>query len=113
VDNSLTGTFHSAATASSRTRRAWAPARRSGLKKLRVVRLPAMIWAPPKPGLPYTGFDGGGTTFTFVQSASSSSATTTGMPVMDPCPISTAAETIVIVSSGLIVTQMFGDRLAA
>ena len=83
------------------------------MKKLRVVRLAAMIWAPPKPGLPYTGFDGGGTTFTFVQSASSSSATTTGMPVIDPCPISTAAETIVIVSSELIVTQMFGDRPAA
>src|SRR5947199_8708530 len=42
---------------------------------------------------------------TLVQSASSSSAMISGSDVIDPCPISVAADMIVIVPSGAMLTQ--------
>src|SRR5580704_9755342 len=71
--------------------------------------------APPKPGLPNTASTGGaGTTRTFDQSASSSSAKISGIDVIDPCPISTAGDMIVIVPSAAIVTHgLSGAAVAA
>src|SRR3954464_5679416 len=63
---------------------------------------------PPKPGLPYTASIGGaGTTRTLSQSASSSSAMIKGSEVIDPCPISVAADMIVIVPSGAMLIHGF------
>ena len=48
---------------------------------------------------------GAGTMRTFDQSASSSSAMISGSEVIDPCPISVAADMMVMVPSGAIDTQ--------
>src|SRR3954463_518323 len=60
----------------------------------------------PNPGLPKIASIGGaGTIRTFDQSASSSSAMINGSEVIDPCPISVAADMMVIVPSGVIDTH--------
>src|SRR5688572_681473 len=110
VVSSPTGTPQRSATASRSTRRACAPARRSGMKYPGVERLAPVICAPPKPGLPYARPSGAWSTFTLPHSASSSSAMSRGMPVMAPWPISMAGATMVIVPSAAIVTQMLGEK---
>src|SRR5688572_16479168 len=52
-------------------------------------------------------------TFTLPQSASSSSATSNGMLVIAPWPISIAGATMVMVPSVAIVTQMLGEKSPA
>ena len=54
---------------------------------------------------------GAGTIRTFAQSASSSSAMISGSEVIDPCPISVAADMMVIVPSVAMLTQGL-DRAA-
>jgi hypothetical protein len=67
---------------------------------------PAVYIMPPNPGLPYSLSSGGaGTTRTFDQSASSSSARMSGSEVSDPCPISTEGDWMKIVPSIAMLTQ--------
>ena len=83
--------------------RAAAPQRRMGSKKWRVLREPSVSWLPKRFSSP-----GACATRTRFQSASSSSATIMGMPVLTPCPISDRWQTIVTVPSSAIDTKASG-----
>ena len=83
--------------------RAAAPQRRIGSKKWRVLREPSVSWLPN-----FFSSPGAWATRTRFQSASSSSATIIGMPVLTPCPISERWQTIVTVPSSAIETNASG-----
>ena len=83
--------------------RAAAPQRRMGSKKWRVLREPSVSWLPNFFSSPVAW-----ATRTRLQSASSSSATIIGMPVLIPCPISERWQTIVTVPFSAIETKASG-----
>jgi len=86
--------------------RAAAPQRRMGSKKCRVLREPSVSWLPKRCSSP-----GACLTRTRFQSASSSSATIIGMPVLTPCPISERWQTMVTVPSSAMATNTSGSSL--
>src|SRR5579871_6379673 len=86
--------------------RAAAPAWRIGFMKCRVEREPSVSWLPYFSSLPVAC-----ATLTRDQSASSSSATISGMPVRTPCPISERWQTIVTSPSGAIATNTAGSLI--
>ena len=79
----------------------------------RTLLLPAVSWIPPKFGLPYFGSAGAHSVLMVFQSASSSSATSIGIEVMTPWPISSIVSMIVTVSSGAILSQTLGSKSSA
>jgi len=79
----------------------------------RTLLLPAVSCAPPKFGLPYFASAGAHSVLIFVQSKSSSSATSIGMEVITPCPISSMVSMIRTVSSALMRIQTFGSKVPA
>ena len=83
--------------------RAAAPTWRIGMMKWRVEREPSVSWLPYLTSSPVAC-----ATFTLAQSASSSSATISGMPVRTPWPISERWQTMVTVPSGAIETKASG-----
>src|SRR5271163_2713641 len=103
ASTSETSTPQRLAAASSSIMRAAAPTWRIGLMKWRVEREPSVSWLPYRASSPVAW-----ATFTFDQSASSSSATISGMPVRTPCPISERWQTMVTVPSGAIDTKARG-----
>ena len=86
-----------------------APFTRSGVNGVCRSRTPVRsISALENPGLPWIfSFTGAGTIFTLLQSASSSSAMISGSDVIDPCPISVAADMMVMVPSVAMLTHGF------
>ena len=103
ASTSLTGTFQRSAAAASSIVRAAAPQRRMGSKKCRVLREPSVSWLPN-----FFSSPGACAMRTRFQSASSSSATIIGMPVLTPCPISERWQTIVTVPSAATDTNASG-----
>src|SRR5262245_13788063 len=87
-----------------------APASRRIFHIPRTLLLPAVSCAPPKLGLPYLGSAGTHSVLILFQSTSSSSATSIGMDVITPCPISSCVSLIVTLSSAPIFSQMLGSN---
>ena len=79
----------------------------------RTLLLPAVSCCPPKFGLPYLASAPAHSVLIFVQSKSSSSATSIGIEVITPCPISSMVSMMRTVSSALTLIQMFGSKLPA
>ena len=92
------------AAAASSIMRAAAPHSRIGFMKCRVLREPSVSWLPN-----FASSPGACAILTRDQSASSSSARISGMPVRTPCPISERWQTIVTVPSLAIETKMRGS----
>src|SRR3984957_2110917 len=103
ASTSETSTPQRFAAAASGIMRAAAPPWRIGMKKCRVEREPSVSWLPYLASSPVAW-----ATFTRAQSASSSSATISGMPVRTPCPISDRWQTMVTVPSGAMETKARG-----
>ena len=93
--------------------RAVAPDSRSVFHMPRTLLLPAVSCCPPKLGLPYFGSAGAHSVLILFQSMSSSSATSIGIDVITPCPISSMVSVIVTLSSAPIFTQTFGSKTPA
>ena len=98
------GTPHCLAAAWISISRAAAPAWRKCWKKWRVEREPSVSWLPKRVSSPQAW-----TTFTFDQSASSSSATVKATEVRIPWPMSERWLVTVTVPSGAIATKTFGS----
>src|SRR5688572_33314915 len=110
----LAGTPHVSAAAETSITRAVAPASRSTFHIPRTLLLPAVSCCPPKLGLPYFLASAGvHSVLIFVQSKSSSSATSIGIDVITPCPISSIVSMIRTLSSLLTRTQTFGSNTPA
>ena len=93
--------------------RAVAPDSRSVFHMPRTLLLPAVNCWPPKLGLPYFASAGAHSVLILFQSMSSSSATSIGIDVITPWPISSMVSVIVTVSSAAIFTQTFGSKTPA
>src|SRR5207247_2422324 len=114
VEHVFSSTFQDWAAAVTSIARAVPPACRRILHMPRTLLLPAVSCAPPKFGLPYLGSAGTHSVLILFQSRSSSSATSIGIDVITPWPISSCESMMVTVSSAPILTQMFGsNELAA
>src|SRR6185436_6006467 len=107
------GTFHVCAAAVMSIDRAAAPDSRSTFHMPRTLLLPAVSCCPPKFGLPYFGSAPAHSVLIFFQSKSSSSATSIGIDVITPCPISSIVSMMRTLSSALTRIQMFGSNVPA
>ncbi len=76
----------------------------------RTLLLPAVSCWPPKFGLPYFASAGVHSVLIFDQSMSSSSATSIGIDVITPWPISSCVSMMRTVSSLLTLSQMLGSN---
>src|SRR4029453_7903349 len=106
----FSGTFHVCAAAVTSIERAAAPDSRSTFHIPRTLLLPAVSCCPPKLGCPYFGSAPAHSVLILVQSKSSSSATSIGIDVITPCPISSIVSMIRTVSSALTLIQTFGSK---
>src|SRR5262245_11530964 len=104
------GTPHVCAAAVTSIERAAAPDSRRTFHIPRTLLLPAVSCWPPKFGLPYFGSAPAHSVLIFFQSKSSSSATSIGIDVITPCPISSIVSMIRTLSSALTLIQTFGSK---
>ena len=110
VVSELSGTLHVCAAAVTSIARAAAPDSRSTFHIPRTLLLPAVICCPPKLGLPYLASAPTHSVLIFVQSKSSSSATSIGIDVITPWPISSIVSMMRTVSSASTLIQTFGSN---
>src|SRR6185503_21002261 len=110
VVSEFSGTFHVCAAAVTSIERAAAPDSRSTFHIPRTLLLPAVSCCPPKFGLPYFASAPAHSVLIRDQSKSSSSATSIGIDVITPCPISSIVSMIRTVSSVLTLIQTFGSN---
>ena len=106
----FSGTLHVCAAAVTSIARAVAPALRRIFHMPRTLLLPAVSCWPPKFGLPYFASAGVHSVLIFVQSMSSSSATSIGIEVITPWPISSCVSMMRTVSSLFTLSQIFGSN---
>ena len=109
----FSGTLHVCAAAVTSIVRAAAPDSRSTFHMPRTLLLPAVSCWPPKLGLPYLASAGAHSVLIFRQSKSSSSATSIGIDVITPWPISSMVSMMRTLSSASIWIQTFGSNVPA
>src|SRR5262249_40341848 len=110
VEQVFSATLQVCAAAVSSIACAVAPASRKIFHIPRTLLLPAVSWAPPKFGLPYLGSAGTHSVLILFQSTWSSSATSIGMDVITPWPISSCVNLMTTLSSAPILSQILGSN---